>query len=335
MLHRYRALTGSFAGHYWTLLPFASDRYAARRVASGRAPAHDSGHAEWTAQVEDPRFGALRLTGRLLQPAGASALLLCVHGLGGSAESPYLSRAAAAAAARGWASLRISMRGADGRGEGFYHAGLTDDLHAALASPELAVFSDLYVIGYSLGGHLALRLASEPHDRRLRAVAAVCAPVDLERARAALDRPGCWVYRQYVLGRLKRCYAAVARRHPVPTPLDVIGRIRSVREWDARTVVPHFGFASPADYYTRASVAARLARLRVPALLVNTEHDPMVPASAVRPALPDAAPGLEVHWVRAGGHVGFPLDADLGQAAGRGLEQQALTWLERARPLAR
>ena len=31
MLHRYRALAGSFAGHYWTLRPFASDRYDAKR----------------------------------------------------------------------------------------------------------------------------------------------------------------------------------------------------------------------------------------------------------------------------------------------------------------
>lgn len=328
MLHRYRALAGSFAGHYWTLRPFASDRYGAKRPGAGRAP------APWTTHVEDSRFGSLRLTGRLLAPEGATAVLLCVHGLGGSADSPYLSRAAAAAAARGWASLRLSMRGADGSGEGFYHAGLTDDLHAALASPALASFSEVYVIGYSLGGHLVLRLASEAHDRRLRAVAAVCAPIDLERARAAIDRPGCWVYRRYVLGRLKRCYAALARRHPVPTPLDVINRVRTVRDWDARTVVPHFGFACPEDYYAQASVCSRLSQLEVPALLVNTEHDPMVPAAAVRPALPRTAPGLEVHWVRAGGHVGFPLDADLGQASGRGLEQQVLSWLEGARPLA-
>ena len=136
MLHRYRALAGSFAGHYWTLRPFASDRYDAKRFGAARTPAH--GNTPWTAQARDTRFGALRLTGRLLAPDGATAVLLCVHGLGGSADSPYLARAAAAAAARGWASLRLSMRGADGSGDGFYHAGLTDDLHVALASPELA-----------------------------------------------------------------------------------------------------------------------------------------------------------------------------------------------------
>jgi uncharacterized protein len=328
MLQRYRALTGSLAGHYWTLRPFASDRYGALRAGPGQAGV--AAAAAWQAPIDDPRFGASTLTGTLLAPAAARVALLCVHGLGGSAESPYLTRAALAAAARGWACLRLSLRGADGAGGGLYHAGLTDDLHAALASPALAPFSDLFVIGYSLGGHLALRLASEPHDRRLRAVAAVCAPIDLARSQVAIDRPGCWVYRQYVLGRLKQCYAALARRCSLPTPLEVVARVATVRQWDACTVVPCFGFASPEDYYAHASVNTRLDRLEVPALLVNTEHDPMVPAATVRPALPEAAPRLTVRWVRAGGHVGFPVDADLGQPTGRGLERQVLGWLERA-----
>ena len=62
-------------------------------------------------------------------------------------------------------------------------------------------------------------------------------------------------------------------------------RVTRLREWDALTVVPRHGFASTEDYYARASVSGRWQALCAPALLVNTEHDPMVPASTVRPAL--------------------------------------------------
>lgn len=331
MLARWQAVSGSLGGHYWTLRPFASGRYEATRPCV--TPPRQAGIpplTAWTTEVEDGVWGALRLSGWLHAPASARALLLVVHGLGGNADSLYSSRAVGAALARGWACLRISLRGADGGGGGFYHAALTDDLHAALESPMLAGFDDVYVIGYSLGGHLALRFASEAHDRRVRSVAAVCAPIDLGRSVLALDRPGCWPYRFYVLRRLKQCYAAVARLRPVPTPFETVRAVRFLRDWDACTVVPRYGFSSPEDYYARASAAGRLTALRVPALLVNTDHDPMVPASTVRPALPAAAPALDVRWLRTGGHVGFPPDTDLGEPTGRGLERQIASWLERA-----
>jgi len=230
----------------------------------------------------------------------------------------------------GWACLRLNMRGADGSGEDFYHAALTADLHAALASAELAQFTHVYVLGYSLGGHLTLCFAAEAHDPRVRAVAAVCAPLDLDRSSAAIDRAISWPYRHYVLRHLKESYRQVARRRPVPTPLDQVLRIHSLREWDTYTVVPRHGFESAADYYERASVSHRLHGLRVPALLVNTEQDPMVPADTVRPALALAAPRLDVRWLGTGGHVGVPADVDLGEQAPRGLESQIASWLMNA-----
>jgi hypothetical protein len=277
--------------------------------------------------VEDAQLGRVLITGQLHAPVGAKSLLVSVHGLGGNSESPYLAASVWAAARSGWACLRLNMRGADGSGEDFYHAALTADLHAALASPELARFSDIYLLGYSLGGHLALCFAAEAHDARVRAVAAVCAPLDLSRSAAAIDRPVSLPYRHYVLQRLKQSYAAVARRRPVPTAVERVQRVRSLREWDACTVVPRYGFESTADYHARASVSGRLGALRVPALLVNTTHDPMVPAHTVRPALALAAPNLDVRWLNKGGHVGFPSDVDLGEGGPRALEMQVLSWL--------
>jgi predicted alpha/beta-fold hydrolase len=200
-------------------------------------------------------------------------------------------------------------------------------LHAALTSPELAQYRDLYVVGFSLGGHLALRLATEAHDARLRAVAAICAPLDLQRSGAALDARRRLAYRRYVLRRLKANYAAVAARRSLPTPLDRVLRVNEIWEWDALTVVPRFGFGSTAEYYQQASVAPQLGALRLPALLVQTENDPMVTAASVRPALGTALPLLDVRWLRRGGHVGFPAALDLGEAAPLGLAPQVLRWL--------
>jgi uncharacterized protein len=335
MLARLDALSNVLGGHYWTLRPFVSRRGVrslAQPLGAPGAHARDVCPPEpWSSDVPDARWGSVHITGALHAPPGARGLLLVVHGLGGSSDSLYVSAAVPAAAALGLACLRINLRGADGSGEDFYHAALTADLHAALASPMLASFTDIYVLGYSLGGHLSLCLASERHDARLRAVAAVCSPIDLGRSAWAIDQPARAPYRHYVLRRLKACYAQVARRRALPTPLERVLRVRTLREWDACTVVPRHGFASTDDYYQHASAAGRLHALDVPTLLVNTEHDPMIPAHTVRPALLGSTPRLDVRWLRTGGHVGFPREVDLGEKAPRGLEPQLLHWLTNAR----
>jgi predicted alpha/beta-fold hydrolase len=230
-----------------------------------------------------------------------------------------MPRGAAAVERAGLSCLRLNLRGADRLGEDYYHAGLTADLHAALASPELREYRRLYVMGYSMGGHVTLRLATETADPRLAAVAAVCAPVDLARAQKEIDAPALWVYRRYLLVNLGSLYAGVAARRPVPFPVDRLGEIRTFRQWDDRIVAPRFGFADAADYYARASAAPLLDTLRLPALLINSELDPMVPARSVRPALAGASPRLTVQWLRGGGHVGFPRE---------GIDGQVIAWLQ-------
>lgn len=283
-------------------------------------------------------MGPIRLSGLLREAPGTDELVVLVHGLGGSTESHYMPRGAAAAEAAGLSCLRLNLRGSDRRGEDYYHAGLTADLHAALASPELRRYRRLYVLGYSMGGHVALRLAAEPADPRLAAVAGLCAPVDLARSQQEIDTPPLWLYRRYLLANLGTLYTAVAARRPVPFPVERLGEIRTFRDWDDRIVAPRYGFADAADYYARASVAPHLGALRVPALLLNSELDPMVPARSVRPALPGASPLLTVTWLRGGGHVAFPRRLNAGLAPGdedgkrmEGIDAQALAWLRAQR----
>ncbi|HEX9945357.1 MAG TPA: alpha/beta fold hydrolase [Thermoanaerobaculia bacterium] len=287
----------SVRGHFWTIAP---------RLRHGVRPLQPPESGPFRTTLLDPVAGEVPVTGWLREAPGSDEILVVVHGLGGCTESHYMHRAAQAAEAAGLSCLRINLRGCDRQSGDFYHAGLTDDLHAALASDPLSRYRRIYLLGYSLGGHVALRFATEDADPRLAAVAAVCSPLDLALSQREIDAPSRWVYRRYLLGNLMRIYAAVAARRPVPMPVEEAARLRTLLDWDDRIVAPRHGFAGAADYYARASVAPRLADLRVPALLLNSESDPMVPAGPVRAALKGAAPRLEVRWVSGGGHVAFP-----------------------------
>jgi len=306
--------------HFWTVWPVLRETVGPRRQLPGEPVGFE---------IDDADLGRLELTGSLHAPAGRRRLLIVIHGLGGCAESHYMVETAAAHD-QGFATLRLNQRGCDRGGADLYHAGLTSDLGQVLSSPLLARFEEIYLLGFSLGGHQVLKFATEAGDPRLRSVAAVCAPLDLERSVDAFDRPSRKPYRIYILRGLLDIYARIAERREMPATVDEIARASRLRQFDALTVVPRFGFADTADYYHRSSVGPRLGDLRVPALLVAAKSDPMVSAEAIAP-FEGTAPGLEIRWIERGGHVSFPADLDLGYGPPLGLVGQICQWLGEAR----
>jgi predicted alpha/beta-fold hydrolase len=286
----------SLAGHFWTIAPSLRQQWLPREAPPSEA---------WSTTLLDPQLGPVTLTGSMRTHEGADTCLLVVHGLGGTTGTHYCVAAAHAAHAAGFACLRVALRGADRLGEDFYHAGLSEDLDAALRSEALASFRRVLILGFSMGGHVTLRWALAAHDARVTAVAAVCAPLDLELSARHIDAPAALIYRRHVLHGLKEIYAAVAARRPVPTPLPDVMACDSIREWDRLAVVPRHGFASVDDYYARVSVGPRLPELQVPALLLQSNHDPMVPPRVYARHLQAPTPKLTVRRVNHGGHVGF------------------------------
>lgn len=307
-------------GHLWTVASLAERRL--------RPPASPPAE-RFAGVVMDPVTGEQPVTGLLFRPAGARRIAVLIHGLGGSPESAYMSLLASSAHRSGLATLRLSLRGADGSGPDFYHGGLTADLHAALADPALSGFDEIVLAGLSLGGHVALRYATEDGDPRLRAVAAVSSPLDLAAGARAIDRPLMAPYRRYLLRGLRAHGERAIRGGILAVSPQRLRRVRTLREWDTLTVAPRFGFADAADYYARASVGSRVGELRCAALLLSCAADPMIPPEAVHPAslAGEPASSLTVHWARRGGHLAFPPDLDLGAGGEPGWAGQISAWL--------
>ncbi|MBX2813193.1 MAG: alpha/beta fold hydrolase [Myxococcales bacterium] len=303
-------------GHLWTMAPAIP------------WPKPESPRSQlMSCWVEDEQQGRkIPLEGHLTTE-NHKELLILVHGLGGSLDSPYLLRAAQCAHHVGLDSLRISLRGADRKGFDIYHAGLVDDLSAFLQAPELNRFERIYIVGYSLGGHMVLRWSLAPTNPRVAAVAAVGSPLDLTRGAAALDRRRIWGYRWYILHSLKEIYISWAKRHPVPTPASVIKRVSTIRQYDQLTVVPRFGFGSVDEYYQSQSVGRHLPSLQLPALYVGSRWDPIVPWNTIKTSVDAHSKNLTVQMLNTGGHVAFPSDINLGYGEAHGLEAQVIHWM--------
>ena len=299
-------------GHYWTLAPFVRHTLSPTKPPPSR---------HWSTTLGDPLRGTIRLTGRFT-PADSERLFVLVHGLGGSYQSAYMLDTARVVHARGHASLRINLRGADRRGADWYHAGLVADLEAVLDDPLVRSFRWVHVMGFSMGGHVSLALAART-DPSVDSVATICAPLDLEAGANAIDEPRGAVYRRHVLKGLKDIYREAVRN--VPGPLDVRDamKITTLREWDDRVIAPRFGFESCEHYWRTQSAGPILDRIEVPTLAVVTKHDPVVFMHTLERFLGTG----RIRWsVIEGGHVGFPAQVDVGVGERGSVLEQVVGW---------
>ena len=202
------------SGHLWTILP---------AVQTGLLSSYRLPDAQpFRAVVSDPVAGQVQLNGMYVDQVESDTLIVIIHGLAGDASSPYVQIAARAAVQHGVSVLCLSMRGADGSGEDIFHGGLTADIRAALGSRELTRYKRVQLIGFSVGGHLALKAALDQVDDRLAAVAAICPPLDLDLATIAFDHPSCSLYRRHVFAHANRRYERAAERRKFLTPASLV-----------------------------------------------------------------------------------------------------------------
>jgi hypothetical protein len=279
---------------------------------------------EIEAAVPDEKFGSVRLTGLYARVAGSRKLAVILHGLGGNAGATYCHRAAMAARQKGYSSLRLSLRGADLQGEDLFHPGLTGDLFAVLNGSLFRHYDDVMLFGFSLGGSFAIRAGCV--DPRVRSIIAVCPPLNLEATVHAIDSPGGFVYRRYILSKLLRAYAALDERGRAPVPYPYVRCAKTIGEFIERTVVPQFGFENLNHVYDDSDARPYIESMEKPLLVLSSSKDPIVPAAANHDALRRASTKVMVQWVEGAGHMRFPSRPDSG---GTAWELDAIDRIER------
>jgi uncharacterized protein len=249
------------------------------------------------------------------------ALVVVLHGLGGSSQSTGVRRLGLALQAAGFAALRLNLRGAGaGRplARGSYAARCARDLAPALRQARrLADGRPLFGVGFSLGGTVLLNgvLDAPPGERHLDGLVAISSPLDLAGCAEAIGRPRNRLYERYLLNGLRRQTLADPGGLTEAERLALVGpgRAGTIRGFDASITAPRWGFASVEEYYAQASPLPQLEDPAValpPSLLIQALDDPWVPAGpavalAERWAGRSGTDKLEVVITPSGGHNGF------------------------------
>lgn len=239
-------------------------------------------------------------------------IVLLLHGLEGSRESPYAREMARLVVARGWRFAVLEFRSCGGvlnRARRTYHSGETGDL-ATVVHRLVARFprAALCAVGYSLGGNVLAKWLGEAGQgvpAALVAAAAVSPPFDLGVCATRCDASHGGVIARHFLRTL--IPKAIAKEAQFPGCLDVaaVRRCRTFRAFDDLVTAPIHGFRDGAHYYATQSCAPFLPAIRRPLLLLAAADDPLCRPELLPHAAAAGSAFLVPQFSASGGHVGF------------------------------
>lgn len=242
-------------------------------------------------------------------PAGRGLVVL-IHGWEGCHDSIYLSCIGAKLWQAGYAVLRLNLRDHGGSHHlnrlPFAGSNLTDPLGALHHIARHIPGGDHpFLIGFSMGGNFALRLAAAAPEAglKLRATLAVSPALNPSHTTAAIDQAPR-MYRWYFWRKWRKSLAAKAAAWPDLGSLDALANAPSLTEATNRFAPRFTEYPDAATYWSQYTIGRdALAGVDHPLHILTAADDPVIPvADFERLNLPSHAT-LQIE--RFGGHCGF------------------------------
>jgi uncharacterized protein len=240
---------------------------------------------------------------------GTARVAVLVHGWEGSAESLYVLSLGQQLFERGFEVVRLNLRDHGDthhlNRELFHSCRLPEVLGAMSNLQRLFPGKPLHLVGFSLGGNFMLRVAAQAGDAGLNIakVIAVSPVLDPGATLIALEQgmPG---YQLYFIRKWMRSLLKKQAVWPADYDFREIGQRATLRRMTAELIRRFTEFPSLDDYLNGYSITeGRLARLDVPATIITSLDDPIIPAHSLeRLARPSC---LQLTVTRFGGHCGF------------------------------
>ncbi len=259
--------------------------------------------------------------------------VLLIHGLEGCTESHYMIGLAQKILSKGWNCIRINQRNC-GSSEHLtptlYHNGLSQDYQNIIQEiTEKDRCQHIWLIGYSMGGNLTLKLAGEIGSSlpSLRGVAAVSPNIRPAACVEALLRPSNWIYHQHFLRSLKSKLQHKAQLYPGKWDLSQLSNIQNMWEFDNVYTAPDGGFHDAQDYYTKSAAEKTLGNIVLPTLIISAQDDPFIPVRIFDSPSLHENPHIQLLLTQYGGHCGF-LQCRQPQEDPFWAENRIMEWIE-------
>jgi len=240
---------------------------------------------------------------------GSGPIVIVLHGLEGSSDSPYARGIMQAIERRGWRGVIIHFRGCSSEPNRLarsYHSGDTGDLsHFINTLRRREPRTPLATVGFSLGGNVLLKwLGKAGGAAPLRAAVAVSVPYVLRGAAERLNHGFSRLYQWQLLRSLRGTVVEKRRRIKLPLNIQDLSTLKSFRDFDEYVTAPLHGFDGADHYYTVSSSRQYLKGITVPTLLLHARTDPFMTEKAI-PGQNELSESVVLEVSTHGGHVGF------------------------------
>jgi len=242
----------------------------------------------------------------LATPLGLAVL---VHGWEGSAQSTYLLRTGAHLLDEGFDVFRLNMRDHGDThhlNDGLFHSNRIDEVVGAVgAVAQRFAGLPIAVVGYSLGGNFALRVAlrAPAAGIPLCHAVAVC-PVISPAAGLASIETAPWFYEAYFLKKWRGSLRRKADLFPKQYRREDWERGQNLRGLTQQLVEQHTDFGTLERYLDGYSLAGdRLAAMQIPSSILTAADDPIIPVEDFRRLT--LSPVVRLEIAEHGGHCGF------------------------------
>lgn len=243
----------------------------------------------------------------------SKTIALLIHGLEGSSESKYMISTTNELNGKGMDVVAFNLRGCSGEDNlllGTYHSGKTEDVHFVI-DHLLANYNyeNIILVGFSLGGNLALKYMGEYADNissKIKGAIATSVPIDIASSEREMDKIKNKLYIEQFLKTIR--LKVLEKSHKFPDfelDKEKLFKAKRFKHLEKLYTVPVFGFESPEDYWEKASSKPYLSKINKPTLLINAKDDSFLAKECfpIEEARDSDTFFLEI--TKYGGHVGY------------------------------
>jgi predicted alpha/beta-fold hydrolase len=253
----------------------------------------------------------IRLLG-LYSPQGverAAGEVILLHGWEGSADSTYILRTGNTLYRRGYDIFRLNFRDhgdSHHLNQGIFYAVLLEEVFQAVRQVCLqADGKPVFLVGFSLGGNFALRIARrmqrEPIENLLH-VAAVSPVLDPAKSTLRVDQYP--LIRIYFLKKWRQSLKKKQRLFPDVYEFGPVMQLKTIQAVTDLLLEKYSDFNSAAQYFREYSLLKDAVKdLAVDTTIITAKDDPIIPVEDFYQLELNQRTHLSIHDF--GGHNGF------------------------------
>ena len=236
-------------------------------------------------------------------------VVILLHGLEGNAQRPYMLGSAKIFNCNNYDVVSVNFRNCSDETNlkyRTYHSGATADLHEVVQHAVKKQYTEISLVGVSLGGNMALKYVGERDvHKEVKSVVAVSVPCSLYHSMLRLHKFENVLYKN----RFKRHLIEKLKEKNIKFPDRIsnkeIESIKTLKDFDDVYTSKAHGFKDALDYYEKCSSLQFLKNIKTPTLVLNALNDSFLSPECF--PIKDAKENsfLHLEMPNYGGHAGF------------------------------